>query len=84
MVIYFCDLRISTTDTWDIQTLTATGLSSIFSRLVTIYARVTGSITPFWVGQKANIIVTLVEIMITFCIWLNVIRILILVSLLGG
>src|ERR1700676_2804354 len=44
----------------------------------------TGSITPFWIGQKANIIVTLVEIMITFCILQNVIRILILVSLLGG
>jgi hypothetical protein len=27
---------------------------------------VTGSITPFWVEQKANIIVTLVEIMIRF------------------
>jgi hypothetical protein len=40
--------------------------------------------TPFWVGQKANIIVTLVEIMITFCILRNVIGILISVSLLGG
>jgi len=44
----------------------------------------TGSITPFWIGQKANIIMTLVEIMITFCILRNVIRILILVSLLRG
>ena len=42
----------------------------------------TGSITPFWVEQKANIIVTLVEIMLTFCNNQNVIRILNLVSLL--
>jgi hypothetical protein len=27
----------------------------------------TGSITPFWNEQKANIIVTLVKIMTTFC-----------------
>ena len=33
----------------------------------TITNDVTGSITPFGVGQKVNIIVTLVEIMITFC-----------------
>src|ERR1700683_4840949 len=42
---------------------------------------VTGSITPFWVEQKANIIVTLVE-MIKFCLLQNVIRILHLVTLL--
>jgi len=35
----------------------------------------TGSITPFGAGQKVNIIVTLVEIMITFCELQNVIRI---------
>jgi len=43
-----------------------------------------GSITPFWVGQKANIIVTLDEITITFCILQNVIGILTLVSILQG
>ena len=31
------------------------------------FATVTGSITPFWNEQKANIIVTLVKIMTTFC-----------------
>jgi hypothetical protein len=36
---------------------------------------ITGSITPFWVGQKVNIIVTLVEIMVTFCKLQNVIRV---------
>jgi hypothetical protein len=35
----------------------------------------TGSITPFGVGQKVNIIVTLVEIMVTFCELQNVIRV---------
>jgi len=34
-----------------------------------------GHITPFWVGQKVNIIITLVEIMITFCELQNVIGI---------
>jgi hypothetical protein len=42
----------------------------------------TGSITPFGVEQKANIIVTLVEIMLTFWLLQNVIRILNLDSLL--
>ena len=37
--------------------------------------RGTGSITPFGVGQKVNIIVTLVEIMVTFCELQNVIRV---------
>jgi hypothetical protein len=35
----------------------------------------TGSITPFGVGQKVNIIVILVEIMVTFCKLHNVIRV---------
>ena len=38
--------------------------------------RNTGSITPFGVGQKVNIIVTLVEIMVTFCRMLSEFRIL--------
>jgi hypothetical protein len=47
-----------------------------------INVRFTGSITPFGVEQKANIIVTLVEIMLTFWLLQNVIRILNLDSLL--
>jgi len=35
----------------------------------------TGSITPFGAEQKANIIVTGVKIMITFCVVQNVIQI---------
>jgi len=35
--------------------------------------RITGSITPFGVEQKANIIVTRAKIMITFCVAQNVI-----------
>jgi len=51
-------------------------------KLATDIQNLTGSITPFWVEQKANIIVTLVEIMLTFFLLQNVIRILNLVSLL--
>jgi hypothetical protein len=36
-------------------------------RLMSANADSTGSITPFWNEQKANIIVTLVKIMTTFC-----------------
>ena len=42
---------------------------------VTDLYRNTGSITPFGGEQKANIIVTRVKIMITFCVAQNVIQI---------
>ena len=37
--------------------------------------RIAGSITPFGAEQKANVIVTRVKIMITFCVVQNVVQI---------
>jgi len=62
---------------WTNRAYTAFGKESYYSRECD-----TGSITTFWVKQKGNIIVTLVEIMLTFCNKQNGIRIINLASLL--